>query len=187
MARYGYARVSTQDQNLDEQIAQLQRAGCDIIRQEKISGRTTAGREELLILLSFLREGDELWVTRIDRLARSVLDLSNIVADLRRRGVSLHAVQQNIDTSTASGVAFLSMLGVFAEFENEIRRERQMAGIEKAKREGKYVGKGRQPTIQPEAVKQLVKQGLGGSAIAKKLGISRASVYRLAGDDIAAS
>ncbi len=115
-------------------------------------------------------------VTRIDRLARSVADLERIVAQLRERGAHLRATEQAIDTSTPAGVAFLQMLGVFAQFETAIRRERQLEGIAKAKAAGAY--KGRKPSVDAAAVRSLRDQGLGGSEIAKKLGIGRASVYR---------
>ena len=127
----------------------------------------------------FLREGNALVVTRIDRLARSMGDLQDIVRDLRARGVALKATEQPIDTSTAAGKAFLDMLGVFAEFETNLRRERQMEGIAKAKAKGVY--KGRRPSIEAAQVRALKAEGLGASAIAKRLGIGRASVYRVLG------
>jgi DNA invertase Pin-like site-specific DNA recombinase len=175
--RYGYARVSSADQDNAIQVDLLQRAGCEVIRQEKASGRSADDRPELRTLLEFLRSGDELWVARIDRLARSVRDLANIVHDLRRRGVALKVVQQQIDTSTAAGSAFLSMLGVFAEFENEIRRERQMAGIARARAEGKYVGRGRPHVCDPSEARRLAAE-IGATGAARRLGISRATVYR---------
>jgi DNA invertase Pin-like site-specific DNA recombinase len=133
----GYARVSTTDQNLEAQEAILRAAGCDLIRSEKRSGTTTTGREELRTVLDFLRKEDVLMVTRIDRLARSVGDLQDIVRTVRARGASLKATEQPIDTSTAAGKCFLDMLGVFAEFETNRRRERQLEGIAKAKAAGK--------------------------------------------------
>ena len=177
MTTYGYARVSSLDQDASLQEDALIKAGCDAVRSEKVSGSSRAGRQELETLLTFLRPGDTLMVTRIDRLARSVGDLQDIVRALKAKGVSLKATEQPIDTSTAAGKAFLNMLGVFAEFENSIRRERQMEGIAKAKAKGVY--KGRKPTIDPEAVRGLKADGLGPSQIAKKLGIGRASVYRV--------
>jgi DNA invertase Pin-like site-specific DNA recombinase len=125
---YGYARVSTIDQDLSIQRAALKAAGCTVIRTEKASGSNRKGRTELETLMDFLRRGDTLCVTRIDRLARSLRDLQNIVHELQERGVHLKATEQPIDTSSAAGKAFLSMLGVFAEFENNLRRERQMLG-----------------------------------------------------------
>ena len=172
----GYARVSTDDQDCAIQEAALRAAGCTIIRSEKRSGATTAGREELDTVLSFVRPGDTLMVTRIDRLARSVADLEGIVGALREKGAHLRATEQPIDTSTPAGVAFLQMLGVFAQFETAIRRERQMEGIAKAKAAGVY--KGRKPSVPVEQVRQLKAEGVNPAQIAKRLGIGRASVYR---------
>ena len=117
MAKIGYARVSTTEQGLDVQEAALTAADCTAIRAEKRSGTSTEGRAELKTVLDFLRPGDELVVTRIDRLARSIGDLQDIVRAIRAKGASLKATEQPIDTSTAAGKAFLDMLGVFAEFE----------------------------------------------------------------------
>ncbi|AGY91002.1 resolvase [Spiribacter curvatus] len=182
MATYGYARVSSEGQDLTLQVESLKEWGCEIVRQEKVSGTSTEGRKELGVLLEFLREGDELVVTRIDRLARSIRDLQNIVYELRVKGVSLKAIEQPIDTSTSAGKAFLDMLGVFAEFESNLRRERQMEGIAKAKARGVY--KGRKKTIQPTQVQELRSEGLGATEIAKTLGIGRASVYRVLKESI---
>jgi len=175
----GYARVSTEDQDCSIQEEALRAAGCTVIRSEKRSGTTTAGREELDTVLSFLRPGDTLMVTRIDRLARSVHDLEGIVALLREKGAELRATEQPIDTSTPGGKAFLQMLGVFAEFETAIRRERQMEGIAKAKAAGVY--KGRKPSVPAEEVRALHAEGVSPTEIAKRLGIGRASVYRALG------
>lgn len=177
MAIYGYARVSTADQDLALQYAALERAGCSIIRAEKASGTKREGRAELDLLLEFMREGDTLMVTRIDRLARSIRDLQNIVHDLRGRGIALKATEQPIDTSTAAGKAFLDMLGVFAEFETNLRRERQAEGIGAAKARGVY--KGRPATVDNEAIKSLLLQGVGPSEAARRLGVSRQAVYRV--------
>src|SRR5512144_1071107 len=111
MASYGYARVSSLGQNLSVQRAVLKAAGCDVIRAEKASGTRRDGRTELQVLLDFLRPGDSLVVTRIDRLARSLRDLQNIVHDLKERRVTLRATEQPVDTGTAAGKAFLDMLG----------------------------------------------------------------------------
>ena len=176
MAVYGYARVSSSRQDFGAQIDALRNAGCEIIREEKRSGTTTEGRTELRTLIDFARAGDQIVVTRIDRLARSVADLAAIVRELEQRGVSLRATEQPIDTSTAAGRCFLQMLGVFAEFETAIRKERQVEGISKAKAEGRY--KGRPASIDAEAVRKLHEGGMRPAHIAKHLGIARASVYR---------
>lgn len=180
MTTYGYARVSTIDQDLSLQEAALKQAGCEMVRSEKVSGKSRAGRDELESLLEFLREGDVLMVTRIDRLARSVGDLQDIVRTLRDKKIDLKASEQPIDTTTAAGKCFLDMLGVFAEFETSLRRERQMEGIAKAKAEGKYTG--RKPSIDRDEVARLKVEGLGATQIAQKLGIGRASVYRVMGE-----
>jgi DNA invertase Pin-like site-specific DNA recombinase len=177
MTIIGYARVSTTDQDLSIQEAALRAGGCDTIRAEKRSGTTTQGREELQIVLDFLRPGDVLMVTRIDRLARSIGDLQDIVRTVKTRGASLKTTEQPIDTSTAAGKCFLDMLGVFAEFETNLRRERQLEGIAKAKVAGVY--KGRPASINAARVREMKGQGLGATEIAKALGIGRASVYRV--------
>ena len=176
MPRYGYARVSTTDQDLTVQREALERAGCAVIREEKVSGSSRHGRAELGILLTFLQPGDELVVTRVDRLARSIGDLQDIVRELRGKKVALVATEQPVDTSTAAGKAFLDMLGVFAEFETNLRRERQMEGIAKAKERGVY--KGRKPTVDAHRVRALHAEGLGPVAIAERLGVSRSTVWR---------
>src|ERR1700687_6201847 len=177
MPLYGYARVSTLDQDLSIQRAALKAAGCEVIRAEKASGPRRDGRSELQMLLDFLPPGDTLVITRIDRLARSLKDLQDIVHELKGRGVALRATEQPVDTSTAAGKAFLDMLGVFAEFETNLRKERQLEGISQAKARGVY--RGRKPSIPAAQVKALKAEGVGGTEIAKRLGISRASVYRL--------
>ena len=164
------------DQDLSLQRRTLKAAGCDVIRAEKASGTRRSGRTELEILLDFLRPGDTLVVTRVDRLARSIRDLQDIVHELRERDVTLKATEQPIDTRTASGKAFLDMLGVFAEFETNLRRERQLEGIAAAKVRGAY--KGRKRSIDETGVRRLRSQGLGPTEIARQLGIGRASVYR---------
>jgi DNA invertase Pin-like site-specific DNA recombinase len=177
MARYGYARVSTADQDCVLQEQALRAAGCEIIRAETASANRREGRTELALLLEFLRPGDTLVVTRVGRLARSIKDLQDIVYLLKDRGVTLRATEQPIDTQRAAGKAFLDMLGVFAEFETNLRRERQLEGIAAAKARGVY--RGRKPSIDPVTIRRLhAKEHLGASAIARRLGIGRASVYR---------
>ena len=174
---YGYARVSSTDQNLEIQDAKLRAAGCDMILAEKVSAVSTEGREELARLLKFIRAGDTLVVVRVDRLARSAVDLHNIVADLTRRGVHLMATEQAaINTATAEGKLLLGMLAVVAEFETNIRKDRQMDGIAKAKAKGVY--KGRRKSVDEAAVRQLKAGGMGVTAIAKQMNIGIASVYR---------
>lgn len=177
MTKTGYARVSSTDQDTGIQIAALRNVGCDVVREEKASGTSTSGRTELATVLDFLRPGDVLVVTRIDRLARSIADLQTIVRTIREKGAALACTEQPVDTTTAAGKAFLDMLGVFAEFETNLRRERQLEGIAKAKADGIY--KGRKPSIDAEKVRAMAAAGTGATGIAKALGIGRASVYRI--------
>jgi DNA invertase Pin-like site-specific DNA recombinase len=177
MALYGYARMSTSEQDFTLQEQTLRAAGCQVIRAEKVSATRRDGRTELALLLEFLRQGDMLVVTRIDRLARSIKDLQDIVHLLKERGVTLRATEQPINTQSATGKAFLDMLGVFAEFETNLRRERHLEGIAAAKARGVY--RGRKPSIDPTEIHRLrVEEKLGATAMARRLGIGRASVYR---------
>jgi DNA invertase Pin-like site-specific DNA recombinase len=178
MTTLGYARVSTTEQDLAIQEAALKAAGCEVIRSEKMSATSTNGRVELRTILDFIRAGDTLTVTRVDRLARSIGDLQDIVRELREKGASLKATEQPIDTGTAAGKCFLDMLGVFAEFETNLRRERQLEGIAAAKKAGVY--KGRPASIKQTDIAKLRAEGLGATEIARRLGIARASVYRVA-------
>jgi DNA invertase Pin-like site-specific DNA recombinase len=177
MAKIGYARVSSSDQDTSLQVAALQAAGCTIVQEETGSGTKAATRPELQTALKILRPGDCLVVTRIDRLARSIGDLVQIVTSIESRGAALCCTEQPVDTSSAAGRCFLQMLGVFAEFETAIRRDRQMEGIARAKARGVY--RGRKPVIDVAEVARLQGEGLGATAIARRLGIARASVYRV--------
>jgi DNA invertase Pin-like site-specific DNA recombinase len=176
---YGYARVSTGGQDLTVQRDALMKAGVkkDLIFAEKISGTKREGREKLAMLLGLADEGDTIVVTRIDRLARSMHDLQTIAHELKQKHVSLRATEQPIDTSTAAGKAFFDMLGVFAEFETNLRRERQAEGIAKAKRQGVY--RGGVVRIDRSEVSAALERGLGPAKTARELGISRRQVYRI--------
>lgn len=174
--RYGYARTSTTDQNPEAQIKALEAVGCDVIRTEQKSGTKMEGRKELATLLEFMRAGDVLTVTRVDRLARSIGDLQTIVQTLRAKGVALQCTEQPVDTSTAAGKCFLDMLGVFAEFETNLRKERQAEGIANAKAKGVY--KGRPREINREEVRAMRAAGMSAIEISNRLQIARAHVYR---------
>jgi DNA invertase Pin-like site-specific DNA recombinase len=176
---YGYARVSTDDQDLTIQREALIKAGVnpDLIFAEKVTGTRREGRERLDLLLRFADCGDTIIITRIDRLARSMRDLQNLVHELKQKGIALRATEQPIDTSSAAGKAFFDMLGVFAEFETNLRRERQAEGIINAKLKGLYTGG--KPRIDRLRVSTLAADGHGPSDIARTLGISRRQVYRI--------
>ena len=178
MSKVGYARVSTEDQSLSVQIEKLDAAGCIKIFSDKASASSTE-RPGLHQLLDFLRTGDTLIITRIDRIARSVLNLQQLVHQLKSNDIALQALEQSISTNTASGKAFLDMLGVFAEFELNIRRERQLEGIARAKKLGKY--KGRKPLSEglKQKVIALYNESHNKSAVAAHLEISRNSVYKI--------
>lgn len=177
--RYGYARVSILDQSTSIQRESLESSGCDRVYEEQASGTSRNNRTELERVLEILRDGDTLVVTRIDRLARSMKDLQDIVYDLKNRGIYLEATEQPIDTSTAAGKAFLDMLGVFAEFETNLRKERQLEGIAKAKSKGVY--KGRKP-LSDEKRQQVItlhSQGMTPSEIIKQTGVGKTSVFKI--------
>jgi DNA invertase Pin-like site-specific DNA recombinase len=180
MTTIGYARVSSAGQSLDIQEAALKAAGAEVIRSEKVSGTSTSGRVELEIALQFLRPGDTLLVTRIDRLARSIGDLSTIVATVKAKGASLRATEQPFDTGNIYGELTVNLLGCFAQFETAIRKERQLEGITKAKAAGAY--KGRAPSVPVDLVRSLKAEGMRPTDIGKRLGVSRASVYRALGE-----
>ncbi|MBK1667650.1 integrase [Rhodovibrio sodomensis] len=177
MTKIGYARVSTTDQDLTGQVEALKATGCEVVREEKASGTTREGRSELATVIDFLRPGDVLMVTRIDRLARSIDDLRAIVREVADKGAAVKATEQPFDTGDIYGELTMNLLGVFADFETKLRRERQMEGIERAKAKGVY--KGRPPKIDTDKVRELRDEGMGATAIAKEMGIGRASVYRV--------
>ena len=182
--KISYIRVSSSSQSLDVQREAVQNYGVTKIFEEKVSGTSTQGRDQLKECLEFVREGDELVITRIDRLARSVLDLQLIVKELNEKGVTLTATEQPISTKDATSKCFLDMLGVFAELETNIRKERQMEGIAKAKAKGVY--KGGKKKIDVAEIRRLKNEGLGATKIARELNIHRDSVYRLLKKEVAA-
>lgn len=182
MSIVGYARVSSSSQNLDLQLEQLSAAGCEKVFAEKVTGTSRNDRQALAECLDWVREGDTLVVTRLDRLARSGRDLHDIIAQLSAKQVGFRCVQQGtVDTTTSMGKLILGILGAVAEFETDIRKERQREGIERAKAAGIY--KGRKPTVDVEQVRYLREKGLGATEIAMTLGIARASVYRALKDE----
>jgi DNA invertase Pin-like site-specific DNA recombinase len=177
--KIGYARVSSTGQSLDVQLEALGQR-CDKIYQEKASGSSTDGRPELEHALDQLRAGDELIVTRLDRLARSVPDLYAIVERIDRAGAAFHCLQQSIETGTATGKLILGVLGAVAQFERELTRERQAEGIARAKANGVYRKKrGRKDAVDREAVlRAYAELGSYGKA-AKAVGCGKATVERI--------
>jgi DNA invertase Pin-like site-specific DNA recombinase len=175
----GYARTSTVDQQagLEAQLRDLGAAGTQKVFQEQTS--SIGNRPQLVAALDFIREGDVLVVTRLDRLARSTAHLLQIVETIEKKGAALRVLNLNLDTATATGRLMLTLIGAIAQFERELMLERQREGIAKAKAAGRY--KGRAPTARAklDQIRALKAQGIGASEIARRLGIGRASVYRL--------
>ena len=175
----GYARTSTVEQiaGYESQIAELKKAGCKKIFSEQVS--SVGKRDQLRAALEFCREGDTFLCTKLDRLARSITHLGEIVTELERKGVALRILNLNLDSSTPTGRLMLNLLGSVAQFEREILLERQREGIEKAKREGRY--RGRKPTarMKAEQIKNVLGAGMKPSQVARQLAIGRASVYRI--------
>jgi DNA invertase Pin-like site-specific DNA recombinase len=178
---FGYARVSSVEQNLDSQIAALEEAGCSLVRSEKLTGTKLDGRDELDLLMKIADAGDVICITRLDRLARSLRDLHTICARLDEMGAGLKVLEQPIDTTTAEGRLFFNMLGAFAEFETDLRRARQRDGIEAAKRRGAY--KGRPPKIDNAAILAAYEAGAKVPELVASFGVSRRSIYRAISPD----
>ena len=180
--KLGYARTSTVDQEagFKAQVRDLEAAGCEKVFQEQVSA--IGEREQLASALEFVREGDTLAVTKLDRLARSTRHLGEIVEALKAKGANLEILNLGIDTGTPTGKLILDLLGSVAEFERSMMLERQLEGIAKAKAEGKY--KGRKPTARAKVdqIRALKAQGKGATAIANELEIGRSSVYRVLGE-----
>ena len=179
MAIVGYARVSSTGQSLEVQLERLLDAGCERIYQEKRSGKT-ADRPEFKACMNYLREDDTLVITRLDRLARSVWHLSQLAKGFEEEGIQLIILDQNIDTSTSTGRLMFNMLAAIAEFESDLRAERQAEGIQKAKENG--VRFGRPPKLTDEIRAEIINQRQAGSTInqiAKAFSIGQATVYRV--------
>lgn len=177
MTKIGYARVSTTDQDLDLQHNKLKAEGCEIVRSEKVSGASRAGREELQTIIEFLRAGDELMVTRLDRLGRDTRDVLNIIHDCEQRGAFVTILDPHVSTRGEMGHMVLTVLGMVAQMERRFIKERQREGIDRAKVNGVYGGGKRR--IDRQAVLQMYKEGVSPTKIARSVGCSRMQVYRI--------
>jgi len=177
MPRIGYARVSTTDQDLDMQVAKLQAEGCGIIRSEKVSGASRQGRTELATVIEFLRPGDELMVTRLDRLGRDTRDVLNLVHECEQRGAFVTVLDPHVSTRGEMGQLVLTVLGMVAQMERRFIKERQREGIEQAKAKGAYTG-GKQ-RIDRQRVLEMAASNIPVATIADALGCSRMQVYRI--------
>ncbi len=175
----GYARVSTSSQNLENQIDQLKSSGCEKIFSEKRSGKNESDREQFNIMMDFVREGDVLYITKLDRLARSVIDLHNIAKFLESKDVNLRVLHQNIDTISPAGRLLFTMLGAIAEFERDLINERVREGIEAAKKKG--VQFGRKAILSTKEKNIIYKQREKGKSVAflsKIFHVARNTIYR---------
>ncbi len=177
--KVGYARVSSNGQNLLSQIESLEQAGCEKIFKEKVSGTQAANRKELQDALDFVREGDTFIVTRLDRCSRSVLDLYKIIETLNDKGVSFKATEQELDTSTSTGRLMIGLLSIVSAFETDLRAERQADGIASALKRGVRFGR-RTKFDDEKTVKaiQMQKDGMTNQQIADHYEIGRSTLLR---------
>lgn len=178
----GYARTSTTEQvaGFEAQVRDLKAAGCRKVFSEQTS--SVSKRDQLEAALDYLRDGDVLVVTKLDRLARSMRDLLNIVDRIEGRGAGMRILAMNLDTTTATGRLLLQMVGSIAEFERAIMLERQREGVAKAKAEGKYRGRAKTAQAKSKEVEAMLRAGDAPTDVARRLGIGRSSVYRIMAD-----
>lgn len=181
MARIGYARVSTLEQDLHIQLAKLKAEGCTIIRSEKVSGGSREGRPELATVLDFLRDGDELVVARLDRLGRDTRDVLNLIHECEQRGAFVTVLDPHVSTRGDMGHMIITVLGMVAQMERRFIKERQKDGIERAKAGGVYKGGTRR--VDREKISAMHQAGQKPSAIAEQLGCSRMQVYRILAEE----
>ena len=178
--KIGYARVSTEDQNLDSQIDALKKEGCDDIFSEKVSGASSE-REALKKVLTMLREGDTLVVYKLDRLGRTVKQLVSLIEQFQEKGIQFKSIKDTIDTATPNGRFFFHIMSAFSELERELIRERTQSGLSAARARGKQGGR---PTLHNQGKKEIAYQMVMEkphktvSEIAKALHMSRSTIYR---------
>ncbi|WP_421928787.1 recombinase family protein [Neoaquamicrobium sediminum] len=177
MAKIGYARVSTTDQDLETQLDRLRSEGCEVIRSEKVSGASREGRRELEAILAFLRPGDELTVTRLDRLGRATRDVLNLVHECEQRGAFVTVLDPHVSTRGDMGRVVITVLGMVAEMERRFIKERQREGIQQAKARGVY--KGGKARLDYERIREMHRSGMTATNIAYQLGCSRMQIYRV--------
>ncbi len=177
MAKIGYARVSTSDQDLETQLVRLHDEGCEIVRSEKISGASRDGRRELEAIIAFLRPGDELTVTRLDRLGRATRDVLNLVHECEQRGAFVTVLDPHVSTRGDMGRVVITVLGMVAEMERRFIKERQREGIQQAKASGVY--KGGKARLDHDRIRELHGGGMTATNIARRMGCSRMQVYRV--------
>jgi DNA invertase Pin-like site-specific DNA recombinase len=177
MTKIGYARVSTLSQSTDIQVEALKAVGCSTLRTEKVSGASRDARDELATVMDFLREGDVLVVHKLDRLGRNTRDVLNLVHEIHAKGAHLEVIEPAISTDGPMGQMIITVFGMVGEMELGFIKERQRAGIEKAKAKGLY--NGRPKTLDYDRVLEMKNSGVGPTDIAKELGCSRAAIYKI--------
>lgn len=178
MELIGYARPYTSDPDSSMQVDALKAAGCTSLFVETKNETFFQERTAYEECMAYVRTGDTLMVTRVERMSESISDLQNFLIELGKREVRLKVIEQPLDTRSAAGKAFLDMLGVFVEFETNLRRERQLEGIAAAKLRGAY--RGRKPSVDSAAVQRLhFDEKLGATEISRRLGIGRSTVYKI--------
>lgn len=181
MAIIGYARVSSLGQDYEQQVEQLKNYGCTKIFSEKQSGAKKDNRKALSEAMEYLREGDKLVVTKIDRLARSVRDLQNIANELDEKEIGLVFLKENIDFSTPAGKLMFTMLGAIAEFERDLINERTSEGRERAKKQGKHMGRPAMPEKDIKRALQLYNEretnGMSVNDIIQLTGVPKSTIY----------
>ena len=182
VARIGYARVSSTDQDLSIQLARLHSEGCDIVRSEKVSGASRDGRSELATVIAFLRSGDEVVVARLDRLGRDTRDVLNIVHEVEQKGAHVTVLDPHISTRSTTGHMLFTVLGMVAQMERRFMKDRQRDGIARAKAEGVYKGGSRR--LNYDEIRAMHASGHGPAAIARALHCSRMQVYRVIGSPV---
>ncbi len=180
--KIGYARTSTTEQvaGFEAQVRDLKATGCEKVFHEQTS--SVAKREQLEAAIDYLREGDVLTVTKLDRLARSMRDLLSIVERVQAKGAGLRILAMDLDTTTPTGRLMLQMLGAVAEFERAMMLERQREGVAKAKAEGKYRGRAKTARAKSGEVEAALRAGEAPADVARRLSIGRSSVYRIMDD-----
>ena len=180
--RIGYIRVSSADQNIARQQAEMEKLQLNKLYVEHASGKNTTQRPQLQLMLDYLRDDDELYVVSMDRLARNLEDLLRLVNELQSKGVTVHFLKENMTfspgTSDPMSKMLLSVMGAVAEFERSLIRERQREGIAQAKERGAYTGRKPLPREKVEEALRLLQSGMSKQAAARQLGISRTSLYK---------
>lgn len=175
--RVGYARVSTDDQSVDVQLEALKAAGCEKVFADQVSGKNIEDRPELKRMIEFVREGDEVYVTKLDRLSRNTLDMLTLIQDIGTKGCGFKSMAEPwCDTTTAAGRLMLVVFSGVAQFDRERIRERQREGIEHAKQKGVY--RGAVVRFDPHRIRDMRAEGIGPAEIARQLNCSEMTVFR---------